>query len=63
MISFANEEVRAEFHSLPLDKQFEILEIAKTKDVFVEGVFHWSETESETCIRINEKINPTSAVV
>jgi len=61
VIEFISEEVRAEFHLLPLDRQREVMQAAQaqfdrgfiTTIVWVEII---SSQESEVSIRINEKL-------
>lgn len=62
MIEFISEEVRAEFHLLPLDRQREIMSAAEYQ--FARGyvtTITWveiiSSTESEVSIRVDEKFD------
>lgn len=63
MIEFISEEVRAEFHLLPLDRQREHMEAAAfqfkrgyiTTVLWVERI---STTESEVAIRVDKKLDP-----
>lgn len=64
MISFITEEIRAQFHQLPLERQREIIRAAE--DIFPQGktvtvVFADAET-LEIAIRINEEFDPLGSV-
>jgi hypothetical protein len=62
MIEFLTEEIRTEFHLLPLDRQREIRELAQSR--YYEGyvttvtfVDIITSTESEVSVRIDKKFN------
>ncbi len=62
MIEFLSEEVRTQFHLLPLDRQREVMEASQfqfdrgyvTTILWVEII---SSTESEVAIRVDKKLD------
>lgn len=67
MLEFASEEVRTEFHLLPLDRQREVMQMAQaqfykgfvTTVVWVDII---SSRESEVMVRIDKKFDSARVV-
>ena len=64
MIEFISEEVRLQYHMLPIDKQADVEHAARTllpQGKIVTVTFADAET-SEVVIRVDEKFDPLSPV-
>lgn len=65
MISFLNDQVRTEFHLLPLDRQKHLLDTAESLQKSGQGITvlfvdRINEKISELTVRIDQKFNHTA---